>query len=763
MNRFQLSGILFLLMLSFTSLARQQEFNADSAYAYTEYLSVTLGPRLMGSHNEQAALRWSAGKFASFGADTSYVLWFNHSRNGVNTRSGTAVGVFPGSSDSIIVVGGHIDSDKWYNPGASDNASGAACTIELARLWSKLPRRYTMIFCTFGAEESNLVGSRDFVKRFADIDKVALMFSIDMAGSEGWLIPFVDVKNHQAPTWLVKDAYAADRRLGYNDLEYPTHFFSINNALDGAGSDHMPFLERGIPAIDFTSGINLDPIHTPMDRMQFLSKPMLARSGRLVDTLLRQYHEQGIPPEKTGRYMLWQTFLGNLFIPHWLLIALTGLGMILGIVALLQVRKFRLKLDKRETGRFSTLKLFLLMIVIAIFTQLGEALLQSLKGLRYPWLTDFYAYLWLAALATLVGIWVALQATRRWKFSPDPYVYLLRAVTFYLLFAGFFSLASARLAVYPALALIAIALLVNTTRPWLRLLLTLLAPLPMFRLMFMEALPLLGRSMSAAGFQMTGFVQALIYSAILTALLVLWYLPALYLFAYTLRSTPLAAQIAGYLRRPIAGLAILLLFVVFGGYLFASASYSDKWKATLKVQGVYDMNSGNDSLVVVSNEYLRQVEVNAGDYQTAIDGRILNHELPLSFSAPWLRVGGSASLSEGEKMDTLRCDWRLISEKSWVRATLKLALLPDTSGIAGIYTDLNYEQEKGRAQFIWSAEPPDTIAVRAALAIPPGTRLVREVRGDYPFLPLEINASAPHAFTVYQTEVIYRDTLDFAP
>lgn len=763
MNRFQLLGILFLLMLSLAGVARQQEFNADSAYAYTEYLSVTLGPRLMGSHNEQAALRWSRQKFAAFGADTSYVLWFTHSRNGVNTRSGTAVGVFPGRSDSIIVVGGHIDSDKWYNPGASDNASGAACTIELARMWSQLPRRYTMVFCTFGAEESNLVGSRDFVKRFADIDQVALMFSIDMAGSEGWLIPFIDVKTHQAPAWLVKDAYAADRRLGYRDLEYPAHFFSINTPLDAAGSDHIPFLERGIPAIDFTSGINLDPIHTPMDRMQFLSKPMLARSGRLVDTLLRQYHDQGIPPEKSGRYMLWQTFLGNLFIPHWLLIALSGLGGILGVVALLQVRKFRLKLDKRETGRFSTLKLFLLMIVIAIFTQLGEALLQSLKGLRYPWMTHFDAYLWLAALAALAGVWVTLQATRRWKFSPDPYVYLLRAVIFYLLFTALFSFAGARLALYPALALIAIALLVNTANPWLRLLLTLLAPLPMFRLMFMEALPLIARSLSAAGFQMTSFVQALLYSAILTALLVLWYLPALYLFAYTLRSTPAAARLAKTLRRPLGGLAILALLAAYGGYLYAGASYSDKWKATLKVQGVYDMNTAKDSLTVVSNEYLRQVTVSAGDYQTAIDGRILNHELPLSFSAPWLRVGGSAALYSGEGQDTLRCDWRLISAEPWVRATLKLSLLPDTAGITGISTDLNYEKQDGQARFIWSAEPPDTIAVRAALAIPPGVRLVREVRGEYPFLPLEINAAAPHAFTVYQTEVIYRDTLDFAP
>ena len=90
------------------------------------------------------------------------------------------------------------------------------------------------------------------METYEDIEKVKLMLQIDMAGAEGWLIPFIDLNTHQAPQWLVQDAFHFDQALGYNDLEYPTHFFTWNSALSAAGSDHMPFLEKNIPAICFT-------------------------------------------------------------------------------------------------------------------------------------------------------------------------------------------------------------------------------------------------------------------------------------------------------------------------------------------------------------------------------------------------------------------------------------------------------------------------------------------------------------------------------
>jgi acetylornithine deacetylase/succinyl-diaminopimelate desuccinylase-like protein len=216
------------LFLPTLLLAQNSRFDADSAYSYLKHLTVTIGPRPMGSANEQKALLWATDKFRSFGADTAYVMAISEAtvRNrAVNTNSGVAVGIFRGETDSTIVVGGHIDSSELEVPGANDDGSGTASVIELSRIWSQRPRHYTLLFAAFGGEERGLIGSKYFVDHYPEINKIVLMLQIDMSGSEGWLIPFFDLKSHQAPIWLVEDAYTADRALGYNSLRYPTHFF----------------------------------------------------------------------------------------------------------------------------------------------------------------------------------------------------------------------------------------------------------------------------------------------------------------------------------------------------------------------------------------------------------------------------------------------------------------------------------------------------------------------------------------------------------
>jgi len=275
---------LFIVLLGVNfAVAQNTQFNADSAYATIEHLTVKIGPRPMGSANERAALQWTAAKFRSFGADTAYIMPVHEANGTVNTNSGVAIGILRGATDNTIVIGGHIDSSGPDIPGANDDASGTACMIELARVWSQRSRHFTLLFAAFCGEESGLVGSENFVEHYADLDKVKLMLQIDMAGSSEALIPFIDVYTHQAPKWLVEDAFAIDHALGYNSLAYPTHFFTINNAQKGggAGSDHQPFLQKNIPAIDFTAGVNTSPIHTPQDKIEFIEKPMLARSGLL--------------------------------------------------------------------------------------------------------------------------------------------------------------------------------------------------------------------------------------------------------------------------------------------------------------------------------------------------------------------------------------------------------------------------------------------------------------------------------------------------
>jgi len=753
----------FGLMSLFASSGQTQtpDFNADSAYAFLEHLCVKIGPRPMGSMNERAALKWTAEKFRSFGADSAYVMIVPEARGTINTNSGVAIGIFRGATDSTIVIGGHIDSSGREIPGANDDGSGTACVIELARVWSQRPRRFTMLFAAFGGEESGLVGSRYFVEHYAAIDKVKLMLQIDMAGSAENLIPFIDVYTHQAPEWLVEDAYAFDRALGYNSLDYPTHFFTLNNAFQGggAGSDHQPFLEKNIPAIDFTAGVNTSPIHTQRDKIDFISKPMLARSGRLVDAMLVKYQEQGIPAPKKGNYMLWHAFAGRLYLPTWLITATNLLALILGALAFYWSRKNRLIIEKSQRIKFSGVKLFFIMCIIAIFMQLGEAFMQVLKGLRYPWFVPLNHYLWFAALWAVAGIWLASQLTRQWNFSPDPYVYAKRALIGLIVLTVVFGFATSRLAFYPALALIALSLAIVLPGAALKIIPTILAPLPMIRLMFFEMFPLGARSLAESGEGINNLVEAFLYSGFLTVVIIIWYLPILYLFAYTFASSwPKLSRLKSF-RHPIVGFVILLAIVGYGGYLFSFPAYNDLWRAELQVNADYNLRSGKSQLRLTGNEFLRNVTVSADTLRRRFDASTNEAELPLPFRADWFTLAGADSISFG-KQNKVQAAWQMISQRPWHRVSL--VLRADTLQISNIKTALKYAHNKNALTFTWFADPPETLQVAADFSIHPEANLIREITVVYPETPIPVNVTAEFADVVYQTTVTYRDTLVYA-
>jgi Zn-dependent M28 family amino/carboxypeptidase len=84
----------------------------------------------------------------------------------------------PKDATRIVLVTGHYDSRNSSNenvtdpaPGANDDASGTAVSLECARVLSKLKFAGTIIFLTVAGEEQGLYGSKHFA---------------DMAKSQGW-------------------------------------------------------------------------------------------------------------------------------------------------------------------------------------------------------------------------------------------------------------------------------------------------------------------------------------------------------------------------------------------------------------------------------------------------------------------------------------------------------------------------------------------------------------------------------------------------
>jgi hypothetical protein len=82
----------------------------------------------------------------------------------------------------VYIVSSHFDS-RAEGPGADDNTSGTAALLEAARVMAKHPQPATIIFASFTAEESGLVGSREYVRRaVGDSIKIVGALNNDMLG-----------------------------------------------------------------------------------------------------------------------------------------------------------------------------------------------------------------------------------------------------------------------------------------------------------------------------------------------------------------------------------------------------------------------------------------------------------------------------------------------------------------------------------------------------------------------------------------------------
>ncbi len=758
--RFPKFALFATILFCATSLiAGDKEFNADSAYVYTRRLSVTIGPRPMGSRAESRALHWAVDKFKTFGADSAFIMPFDRSRfrgsGSYNTQSGIAVGVFNGAIDSAIVIGGHIDSSGPEIPGANDDASGTASAIELARIWSKQPRRYTMVFAAFGGEESGLIGSTYFANHYDPIDKVALMLQLDMSASDDDNIIFMETKSAQAPRWLIEDVFAMERELGYSALRYPFYFFSLNSTLAGAGSDHEPFLDKGVPAIDFTAGVNNSAIHTPRDRFEFVDKAMMARTGKLANGLLRKYQSQGVPPRRLGHYMLLPLPGMRLFVPSWLVTGFVIFSLALAVLAWVLAGRNR-RQDPVRVKR-SGLKILSLMIIVAVFTQLGEAGLQLVKGLRYPWLAEIDNYLFYAAIWAAAGVWVAMQLTRRWRFSQDPALYARRALAVLFIITTALAILGFRLALLPSVTLLLIAIAVLAPNRPAKIVLGVLAPIPMFKLMFMEVFPMIARSMTAAGFALDTFMKSFLFSAALTGILLAWYLPAMHLYAYLLMENTSLQTLFRRVRQPAFGALMAVVILGYGGYLYSQPSFDALWRPQVRVTANYDLRSGESDTELRGNDFLRNVSVKGHGLDQQFDETTVKRTLESSFQAAWFGVSGTERMVAGEP-GKVSVDWQLATTRPWYRVDVRV--WADTLGVEAVETGLGHSLRKGKALFRWQAEPPDTLRLRATFSAPADARLIREVKATYLGMPFSFEVASEMADVSYRTVVVARDTLD---
>ena len=181
----------------------------------------------------------------------------------------------------VVLVTGHYDSRnsdildvKGEAPGANDDGSGTAVSLECARVLSKLKFPATIIFLTVAGEEQGLNGSHHFAKlakdqgwnieavlnndivggdKSADQDhSVVRVFSegLPAAATEQEIhrIRGLGAENDSASRQLAR--YIADVGRAYDAGVKPVLVFRLDRYL--RGGDHYSFNQQGFAAVRFT-------------------------------------------------------------------------------------------------------------------------------------------------------------------------------------------------------------------------------------------------------------------------------------------------------------------------------------------------------------------------------------------------------------------------------------------------------------------------------------------------------------------------------
>ena len=757
------AGIVSLLRLLPTSIVAspEGEFSRDSASALLRTLSVEIGPRPMGSPAEQRAMAFAVDRLRQSGCQEAYVMPMTVAE-GVNTNSGIAVGVLKGMTGRIIILGGHIDSAGPDVLGVNDDGSGAACVLELARVLSKEPHRSTIMFCCWGGEERDLQGSKYFVEHFNRLDSVDLMLQIDMADGAGILEIDPDYGNVSAPQWLTEAAYQVFYgELQLSGLVYPTASATLNSATGGTtGSDHDSFLEKGIPAIDFTGDVDY-PIHTPQDNFENFQPSGLKRSGDLVLHLVRKF-DAGIPSRTTGRYMLLQFWTMPLFVPHFVLWVCLGASLIVGFVAVYVLRRRSVLQESAPEVRWSGFKLIVATVVIQTFVWSSATVLGYLKGYRFPWVNNFGGFAVLGVLAGLTAFWFVLHAFRRFRLSSDAFAFGWRAVAVLVVFTVLAALAGPELAIFfgMATAFMAFAFLVRPSG--LRMLFFTLAVLVVLRLVFFEELGLIQRLIAEN--RIHSWPGLVSYHAGYILLFTLLSLPFVFGFATIYKAS---GRDLLWLRkfRTRSGLttvlvAVLGLFV----YLLMRPVYDARWYSSILVEQRYEIGADSSTIELRGSDYLDGTTMRAGHSQMALTGRTNyyryapEHPLIVKWASLEQRVDTTIAVEDSVSLTReVRLRSLLRPYTVTMSYTSELPFTVTSQWSHGGNLRLGRETDK-RKIFSWYSFPDTNLDVPISFGLAKGQRVTERVEITYDSLACDLCLEREFTNMQYRTVISAVDT-----
>lgn len=153
-----------------------------------------------------------------------------------------------GNPSNVVMAGAHLDSVQ-AGPGSNDNGSGSAAILEVAEQMAKVKPTNAVRFAFWGAEESGLVGSNEYVAGLseAEKDKIALYLNFDMVGSPNHVFFVYDGDDSDET-----GAGAGPEGSAQIEKTFEAFYTQVGEPFKGTDfsgrSDYGAFIANGIPS-----------------------------------------------------------------------------------------------------------------------------------------------------------------------------------------------------------------------------------------------------------------------------------------------------------------------------------------------------------------------------------------------------------------------------------------------------------------------------------------------------------------------------------
>ena len=230
----------------------------------------------------------------------------------------------PLMKNEYVIISAHIDhegvSPGGVMNGADDNGSGSIGLINIAEAYAQAakagqrPKR-TIIFADWNSEERGLLGAWAYAENpLYPLDKTVAVLNMDMIGRneevpEGGGARFrgLDLQTAESnnnatniigTTRSTDMRSAAEKANGGIGLQLKFRYDNnVSNLM--RRSDHWPFLQHGVPAVWFHTGLHPD-YHTVNDRPEKINYVKMEKVARLVHQMSWDLAQQEDKPKLTS-------------------------------------------------------------------------------------------------------------------------------------------------------------------------------------------------------------------------------------------------------------------------------------------------------------------------------------------------------------------------------------------------------------------------------------------------------------------------------